>query len=189
MIEKFKNPFRYLSLTQAMIWGTLALFLTSLYCWKTGIALESLTKISFHGHGFLCATARQVVMWIFYSLILYVSGVILSHSKVRIQDVASFAMFARIPYDIQLLLFMIPSVRTAMEIVAARNFELLNQNITGLLIYSFISIFFLAWFFWWGYKGFSEATNLKGGRGVWVYVLCFVIAFFTSPYIVDWFTC
>lgn len=186
MFEKLNNPFRYLSLTHAMIWGTIALILTSIYCWQTDISVESLTQLSFIGRGFWCTTARQVAIWLFYSLILFVSGVLLSHSKVRFQDVASFAMFARIPYDLMLLLFLSPMIREAMEVVAARDFVMLNQNITGLLLYSFTAIFFLAWFFYWGYKGFAEATNIKNWRGIWVYALCFVITYFTSPYIVQY---
>lgn len=189
MIEKIKNPFRYLSLGQAMIWGTIALLLTSVYCWYMEISLESLTKISFHGHGFWCSTVRQISMWLFFSLILYVSGALLSHSKVRFQDVASFVMFARIPYDLMLLLFLITPIRQAMTVVSERNFAVLNDNIPGLLAYSFTAIFFLAWFFYWGYKGFSEATNLKNARGVWIYALCFVIAFFTSPFIIQYLSC
>jgi len=189
MIEKLKNPFRYLSLTSALIWGSIALILTSVYCWQTGLALESLTQISFHGHGFWCSTVRQVTMWLFFSLIMYVSGVLLSHSKVRFQDVAAFTMFARIPYDLMLLLFLVPPIRQAMTVVSQRNFVELNDNMVGLLAYSFTAVFFIAWFFYWGYKGFSEATNLKGGRGIWVYALCFVIAFFTSPYIIEYLSC
>lgn len=186
MFEKLINPFRYLSLRQALCWGIVALISISLYCWKTEITLESLTQISFVG-GTLCASIfRQVAMWLFFSALLFVSGLIFSHSKVRFVDVASFTLFARIPYDVMMLLFLIPSIRNAMEVVSARDFAAIGSNVTGLIVYSVVAVFFLAWFFTWCYKAFAEATNLKNGRGIWIFALCFAVAFFTSPFVVKY---
>lgn len=186
MFEKLINPFRYLSLRQAMSWGIVALLLTSVYCWKTEIRLESLTQLSFEGGTLFDSVLRQVAMWLFFSGLLYVSGLIFSHSKVRFVDVASFTMFARIPYDLTLLLFLSPMIRNAMEVVSDRNFAAIGSNITGMTIYSLISLFFLAWFFTWCYKGFAESTNLKNGRGIWIFALCFAVAYFTSPFVVKY---
>lgn len=186
MFEKLINPFRYLSLRQAMSWGIVALLLTSVYCWQNGISLESLTQITFAESTLFDCILRQVAMWLFFSVLLYVSGLMFSHSKVRFVDVASFTMFARIPYDLTLLLFLSPTIRTAMEVVSNREFAAIGSNIPGLTIYSLVSLVLLAWFFTWCYKGFAESTNLKNGRGIWIFALCFAVAFFTSPFVVKY---
>ena len=189
MFEKLFNPFRFLSLRQALCWGIVALILTSVFCWQAEITLASLTQLTFDGDGSLFESVfRQVAMWLFFSALLFVSGLIFSHSKVRFIDVASFTMFARIPYDVMLLLFLVPEIRTAMEVVSDRNFAELNANIPGLIAYSVVSVFFLAWFFVWCYKAFAESTNLKNGRGVWIFALCFIVAFFSSQVVMKYIT-
>ena len=186
MFEKLYNPFRYLTLRSSLCWGIVALILTSVFCWQQEIRLESLTQMSFTGGTLFDNVLRQVAMWLFFSVILYVSGLMFSHSKVRFIDVSAFTLFARIPYDVMLLLYLIPSIRSAMQVVSEHKFAELGDHLTGVLSYSMISLLFLVWFFVWCYKGFSESTNLKNGRGVWIFALCFAVTFFTSPFIVKY---
>ena len=88
MFEKFKNPFRYLPLRQAICWGIAALILTSVFCWQVGLRLSSLTQVNFAGGALWKATVQQIVVWLTFSVVLYVTGVMMSRSKVRFWDVA-----------------------------------------------------------------------------------------------------
>ena len=130
MIEKLKNPFRYLPLRQAICWGIVAMILTAVFCWQVGLRMTSITQVNYAGGALWKATVGQLVVWLLFSVILYVVGVMLSHSKIRFWDVASFNLFARIPFDLTLLIFAIPTVRSvmglAMDGTIARMMEHMN---------------------------------------------------------------
>lgn len=187
MMKKLINPFRYLPLRQAICWGIAALILVSVYCWQMGFCLTSITQINYAGGSLATATARQVVAWLLFAVVLYVGGVVFSRSAVRFWDVASFNLFARIPFHLTLLIFAIPTVRSVMGMVADGNLAAAMEHANMLSIVGLVSLLISVWYFYWSYKAFAEATNLKNGRGVAIFILCFVVAYIASglllPYV------
>ncbi len=183
MFEKFKNPFRYLPLRQAICWGIVALILTSVFCWQIGLRVTSLTQVNYAGGALWKATLQQVVVWLFFSVVLYVAGVMVSRSKVRFWDVAAFNLFARIPFDLSLLMFAIPAVRSITGWVMDGNMERVMEYVNMLSIVGVVALLFVAWYFYWTYKAFSEATNLKEGRGIATFIVCYIVAYIASGYI------
>ena len=135
MIEKLKNPFRYLPLRQAICWGIVAMILTAVFCWQVGLRMTSITQVNYAGGALWKATVQQIVVWLLFSVILYVVGVMLSRSKIRFWDVASFNLFARIPFDLTLLIFAIPTVRSVMGLAMDGNIARMMEhtNISGLI--------------------------------------------------------
>lgn len=186
MIEKLKNPFRYLPIRQAICWGIVALILIAIFCWQIGLCLTSLTQINYAGGALWNATARQIVVWLLFSVVLYVAGVIMSRSKVRFWDVASFNLFARIPFDLSLLIFAVPMVRSVTGMVTDGNLTGAMEYANLLSIIGVVSLIFSAWYFYWSYKAFAEATNVKNGRGVITFIISFVVAYLASGYILMW---
>lgn len=183
MFEKFKNPFRYLPLRQAICWGIAALILTSIFCWQVGLRLTSLTQVNYAGGALWKATVQQVVVWLIFAVVLYVAGVIMSRSKVRFWDVASFNLFARIPFDLSLLIFAVPMVRSVVGLVMDGNMERVMEYANILSLIGVAALFFVVWYFYWTYKAFSEATNLKNGQGIATFAVGYVVAYFASGYI------
>ena len=94
MIKKIINPFRYLPLRQALCWGIVVMILTAIFEWQCGLRPTTLTQIDFGGGRLWNATLRQVLIWVAYSVVLYIGGVVFSKSKVRFSDVAAFNLFA-----------------------------------------------------------------------------------------------
>ena len=183
MFEKLKNPFRYLPLRQAICWGIAALILTSIFCWQVGLRITSLTQVNFAGGALWKATVQQLVAWLLFSVVLYVAGVMMSRSKVRFWDVASFNLFARIPFDLSLLIFAIPMVRSVFGLIMDGNMARAMEYVNLLSIVGVVSLFFVVWYFYWSYKAFAEAANLKGGRGVTTFIVGYMITYLASGYI------
>ena len=183
MIKKIINPFRYLPLRQALCWGIVVMILTAIFEWQCGLRPTTLTQIDFGGGRLWNATLRQVLIWVAYSVVLYIGGVVFSKSKVRFSDVAAFNLFARIPFDLSLLIFAIPSVKSIMGYATDGNLNAMMEHITPLTIIGTISSLFAVWYFFWTYKAFAEATNLKNGKGVAVFFSCFLITYIGSYYI------
>lgn len=182
-MKKLINPFRYLPLRQALCWGIVALILMSVFCWQVGLRMSSITQINYAGGSLMSATLQQLIAWLLFAVALYAVGAVVSKSKVRFWDVAAFNLFARIPFDLSLLMFAIPSVRSVMGLMTDGSFETALQYTTLLMVVGLVSMLFSIWYFFWSYKAFAEATNIKNGRGVAIFVLTFVVAYLVSPYV------
>lgn len=186
MMKKILNPFRYLPIRQATCWGLVALILSAVLCWQAGLRITSLTQLNFAGDTLWAATARQVIVWVLFSLVLYVVGAIFSKSKVRFQDVAAFNLFARIPFDLSLLIFLFPQVRSVMGLIMDGSLDTALQYINILTIIGLVSSVLSVWYIVWSYMAFSEATNLKGGRGIAIFAVAWIISYVGSPFLLMW---
>ena len=179
-MNKILNPFRYLPLRQAICWGIAALILTAIFCWQVGLRVTSLTQINYAGGSLASATLQQIVVWLLFAIVLYGAGVLFSRSKVRFCDVAAFNLFARIPFDLSLLIFAIPQVRSVMGLLTDGSIATALEYMNLLTAVGLIYMLFSVWYFYWSYKAFAEATNLKNGRGVAIFTLCFVLTYILS---------
>lgn len=182
-MKKFINPFRYMSLRTALCWGLAALILTSVFVWQVGLRLTSLTQINYLGERLWASTLRQVVVWLLFSVVLYIIGIIASRSKVRFMDVAAFNLFARLPFDLSLLIFAIPTVRSVMALIAEGSLDTAMQYMGVLTTMSIVMMIFIVWYYVWSYNAFSEATNLKGGKGVGLFIVGYVVTYIASGYV------
>ena len=182
-MKKLINPFRYLPLRQALCWGIVALILMSVFCWQVGLRMSSITQINYAGGSLMSATLQQLIAWLLFAVVLYAVGAVVSKSKVRFWDVAAFNLFARIPFDLSLLMFAIPSVRSIMGLITDGSVETAMQYMSLLMVVGLVSMLFSIWYFFWSYKAFAEATNIKNGRGVAIFVLTFVVVYLVSPYV------
>lgn len=186
MMKKIFNPFHYLPVRQALCWGVVALILTSIFNWQVGLRATSLTQIDFGGGALWSATVRQIIIWLLFSVVLYLAGVVASKSKVRFGDVAAFNLFARIPFDLSLLIFAVPSVKSIMGYLTDGNLNAAMQYLTPLTLIGVFSMLFSAWYFIWSYKAFAESTNLKNGKGVAIFAACYIVCYVASPYLLRW---
>ena len=127
--------------------------------------------------------AEQIVVWLLFSVILYVVGEMLSRSKIRFWDVAAFNLFARIPFDVMLLIFAIPMVRSVTGLVMDGSMATASEYATTLLLIGVVSILFAAWYFYWSYKAFAKASSLRNGRGVGLFIACYIICYILSGFV------
>ncbi|MBR5863152.1 MAG: hypothetical protein IKY76_01175, partial [Alistipes sp.] len=103
-----------------------------------------------------------------------------SKSKVRFGDVAAFNLFARLPFSLSLLIFAIPSVKTVMGYATDMNMSAMMEHMTTLLFISIATMVFCIWYFFWTYKAFAEATNVKNSKGVAIFFVCFMLSYVAS---------
>lgn len=177
MMEKFLNPFKYLTLRKAFCWGVAALILASVFYWMNGLRPTSLTQLDFGGTRLWIATARLIAAWFIYALFMYVVGAVASRSKVRFGDVAAFALFARIPFYLTALMFAIPSVKSVFALAMDGNVNALIEHVTLLSVVSLVSMLLLVWSIYWEYKAFSESTNVKNGKGVGCFIAVYILTY------------
>ena len=183
MMKKIVNPFNYLPLRQALCWGVAAMILTAVFMWQLGLRATSLTQIDFGGSALWKVTVAQLLIWLLFSVVLCLGGVIFSKSKVRFTDVAAYNLFARIPFDISLLIFAVPTVKSVMGYAADGNLNAMMNHLGLLSAVGIVSMLFAAWYFYWSYKAFSVATNLKDGKGVAIFFAGYMISYAASGFI------
>lgn len=183
MMKTIINPFGRLPMRQAMCWGIAAMILTAIFCWQTGLRATSLTQINYAGGSLAESTLQQVVVWLLFAVVLYLGGVIFSKSKVRFWDVAAYNLFARIPFDVMLLMFAVPMVRSVMGLMTDGSMATAMEYSTVLSIVGLVATLFTVWYFYWSYQAFAAATNLRNGRGVGVFAVSFVLCYLLSGFV------
>lgn len=183
MKDKLVNPFRYLSLRNALCWGIAALIIASVFYWLNGLRPTSLTQLDFGGSRLWIAAARLTAAWAIYAFMMYVVGATVSKSKVRFADVAAFSMFARIPFYISVLIFAVPSVKSVFALAMDGNINTMMQYVDILMVVGLVAMLFMVWSLYWEYKAFAESTNVKNGKGVSSFILVFIAAYMLSGYL------
>ena len=181
-MKKFINPFKFISLRTAWCWGIATLILCSIYCWQIGLRLTSLSQTNYLGDRLWAATLRQVIVWVLLSVILYLLGIVASKSKVRFVDVAAFNLFARLPFDLSMLIFAFPSVRSVMALMVEGSFETAMQYTNVISAISVVTAVMSIWYYVWTYNAFSVATNLKGFKGIALFIVGWLAAYILSAY-------
>ena len=186
-MKKFLNPFKVMTLRTAICWGIAFLILTSIYFWQMGLRLTSLTQLNYLNDRLWAATLRQIVAWLLCSVVFYVIGLAASRSKIRFWDVASYNLFARLPFDLSTLIFAIPVVRSVMALLAEGSITTAMQYQGTLTSVGLISAVFSVWYFVWAYYAFSVATNLKGGKGITLFIVGWIVAYVISGFALNMF--
>ena len=181
-MNKFINPFKFMPLRKAMCWGIAFLILTSIYCWQIGLRMTSISQINYLGDRLWAATLRQIVVWLLLSVVLYVIGLAVSRSKIRFWDVAAYNLFARLPFNLSLLVFAVPQVRSVMALLMEGCLATVMQYQGTLMLVSVVAAVFSVWYYVWTYNAFSVATNLKGFKGVSLFIVGWLVAYVLSGY-------
>lgn len=194
-MKKLLNPFRYLAMRQIGCWGVAMMIMTAIYCWLLPLKMTSLTQVAIvlEQPRLWQSTVEQLAVWLIFTIVLFIIGKLLSTSQVRLQDVAAYNLFARLPFDVMLLMYTVPEVKSVMfkmqllgeAIVSGANPDLsaVTQYMSTILLVSLVSLLFSVWYFYWSYKGFAEATNIRNGKGVALFIVGFLIAYVASGYL------
>lgn len=194
-MKKLLNPFRYLAMRQIGCWGVAMMIMTAIYCWLLPLKMTSLTQVAIvlEQPRLWQSTVEQLAVWLIFTIVLFIIGKLFSTSQVRLQDVAAYNLFARLPFDVMLLMYTVPEVKSVMfkmqllgeAIVSGTNPDLsaVTQYMSTILLVSLVSLLFSVWYFYWSYKGFAEATNIRNGKGVALFIVGFLIAYVASGYL------
>lgn len=194
-MKKLLNPFRYLAMRQIGCWGVAMMIMTAIYCWLLPLKMTSLTQVAIvlEQPRLWQSTVEQLAVWLIFTIVLFIIGKLFSTSQVRLQDVAAYNLFARLPFDVMLLMYTVPEVKSVMfkmqllgeAIVSGANSDLsaVTQYMSTILLVSLVSLLFSVWYFYWSYKGFAEATNIRNGKGVALFIVGFLIAYVASGYL------
>ncbi|MCE2448298.1 MAG: hypothetical protein J4F35_07925 [Candidatus Latescibacteria bacterium] len=166
------NPFHFLAGGQALAWGLACIALTAylggIFDYRsTGVISFQRTAPAPLWH----AIAQGLMAWAIPSALLYVSGRLISRSRVRPIDVFGTQALARVPGLLIALIVVSPPFRDLTTALITQGIS--HLSIVQLAILSLVGIvliLLLVWMVLLMYRAFGVSCNVVGGRAIAVFI-------------------
>ena len=172
-INYLYNPFIWIAGLKSLILGLMGLLLTTFLAYTTGTHFNGLSNIDFaKDSDYWFFLIENLLNWLLISVFLYLSGFILSKSKIRAIDVLGTTLFARIPLIIAPLIRMIPLFKS----FVFQSWEM--YFVTGVYLFSvFWTIILL-------FNGFKISCNLKNERLITSFIISLLFSEIVTRFII-----
>lgn len=127
---------------------------------------------------FLEVLGAQTIWWIVPAALLYLCGLLLSKSKIRIIDILGTTAFAQLILLLMIAPMLLPAVMNNMlESVASLQTGAVPDmaEFTPMIIYSIWSLFCLILFYIWNYNAFAVSCNVSGWKAIAAFIAVQVV--------------
>ena len=182
-MDKIFNPFRHITGTKALVMGLIFIVATSLIEWSNGLAQDSYIHYTYSNATLWRVVALDLFYWLLPALLLYVCGLILSRSQIRLVDVFGTAAFAKLLLLPMLALQLLPCVQTQMKGVVDAIMAGAQPTGVQMTVTTLYGIWALAWlilYYVWAYNGYATSCNVRGWRAVLLFVLVQIVVTIAS---------
>lgn len=188
-IKQLINPFNRIAGWQALGYGLAGMVVSIVIFSYSQLHHTLLNYWSASSNQWWCFAAEHLIAWLTVAGTFYLSGVLLSKTKVRIIDMLGTAAFALLPLILLGLFSMIPPVAAIVNIKMepsqiSKEFFMQPPVMLGLILLAIGSIVFIAWTLIWLYHALRVSSNLKGKRLVLSYIACIVVSNILSRIII-----
>lgn len=167
------NPFRYIADAKALIMGCLFIIASALMLYSGNLIQDSYIHIGMAEASFWCVLGSQVIWWIVPAILLYLCGLLLSKSKIRIIDILGTTAFAQLIMILMIAPMLLPSVMSCSTELASSLQSGVMPNMAEfmpLIIYGFWSILGLVLFYIWNYNAFAVSCNVSNWKAVVAFI-------------------
>ena len=172
------NPFRYIAGTKALIFGLVFIVASTLLLYSGGFIQDSYIHIGMAEASLWYVGAMQIVWWLLPALLLYLCGLLLSKSKIRIIDILGTTAFAQLILLLMIAPMLLPAVMNNMlESVASLQTGAVPDmaEFTPIIIYSIWSLICLVVFYIWNYNAFAVSCNVSGWKAIAAFIAVQVV--------------
>ncbi len=189
-MDRLFNPFRYIAGTKSLVLGIIFIIseFALLYC--GGYVIDGYVHISDRpaGMDLWQASVIQILMWLVPALMLYLCGLVMSHSRIRIVDILGTTAFAQILLLPMIAPLLIPAVTDMLDsaVAAAVDQSSVIETLPSVSLL-LIGVWSLAWlilFYVWNYNAFSTSCNVRGAKAIAVYIAVLTAVTVATPYAV-----
>jgi hypothetical protein len=167
------NPFRYIAGAKALAMGYLFIIASALMLYSDNLIQESYIHICMAEASLLEVLGAQTIWWIVPTALLYLCGLLLSKSKIRIIDILGTTAFAQIILLLMIAPMLLPAVMNcSVELVASlqRGVAPDMAEFIPLIIYSIWSLICLVIFYIWNYNAFAVSCNVGGWKAITAFI-------------------
>lgn len=181
MLKYLKSPFEYIAGVRSLVIGTIIISFTGVMAYSTNVHQNGLLNVKFIGFDtapyifFLEGFINALVV----SFVLYLLGIIFSKSKIRFIDLLGTQSVSRIGILLLVILTkIIPINYEALSKMKDANRISMpsGDEMTNLILLAILSIPIIIYTVVLMYKSFSISCNIKGGRGITLFIIGFIIS-------------
>lgn len=159
------NPFISIAGIKSILFGFSGLLLTSFLAYITGTHYYGHLNIEFAKDSpFWIYLVENSISWIVLSILLFISGLILSKSRIRVIDIFGTILFSRIP------LLLLPLIRL---IPALQSFVSQSPEMYFLIVIFWIS---MIWTVILSFNAYKVSCNLINEKLVISFIVCIILA-------------
>lgn len=166
-MKKILNPFESLSTGKAFAWGLLGTL------FALGLMLIAHGPVQWNVSWLVRTFSMNVLLWLPLSTLLYFAALIFSPSRIRAVDIYATNLFALLPV---IVLVGVSNAITAglltLGVEPGGMAQVLVRAVFNLMVI-LLSVT-MVWSMVWGCFAFYVAANIKGGRGVVIFVVCYI---------------
>lgn len=170
MTQTLFNPFLKIAGTKALLVGWLAILATAVVAYYSHTHFSGVIDVKVGAGGpWWLFLLEPFIAWLCVSIAMYVAGMIVARSSVRMIDIAGTMALTRWPmFFVTLLAF------TPVEAPAE-----LSTNVgdyTSVLLLALVMLPFTVWMIVLMYQGYKVSTGVKGTQGVLSFIIAIVAA-------------
>lgn len=167
------NPFRYIAGTKALVLGIIFIISSGLLLYSDNMIQDSYIHIGIADATLWHVMLVQFLWWIVPALLLYVGGLLLSKSHIRIVDVLGTTAFSQLLLIPMIAPMLLPAVKNGFLTLIDNMLNGLavdNGSMLALMLYSLWSLLLLVLFFVWNYNAFATSCNVKGAKAILYFI-------------------
>ena len=166
------NPFHYWAGFKALTAGVIAMLVSGIIAYYSGTRFDGL--LDFHFTGKTTASYsiiyESLIWWVLFSALLYLSGIVLSKSRVRALDVFGTQALARVPFLLVAILSALPGVAEyAVGLFASLQDKTAGPPVGNAVLFwpvMVISLLATIWMVALTWRAYKVSCNLNGAKAV-----------------------
>ena len=173
-MKRIFNPFHYIAGAKALVFGVIFIATATLLLYSGGFIQDSYIHIGMATAPLWYVAVMQIIWWLLPATLLYLGGVAMSKSRVRLIDMLGTTAFAQLILVLMIAPMLLPAVQNSTTALLATlqsgAVPTMGAAMLPLALYSLYSIVCLAMFFVWNYNAFAVSCNLSGSKAIVLFI-------------------
>ena len=172
------NPFRYIAGVKALIMGLIFIVASALMLYSGNYIQDSYIHIGMADAPLWHVATMHFIWWLLPALLLYLCGVLLSKSRIRIIDILGTTAFAQLILLLMIAPMLLPAVMNNMleSVASLQSGAILETaSLMPMMIYSIWSLICLVLFYIWNYNAFTVSCNVSGWKAIAAFIAVQVV--------------
>ena len=185
-MNRIFNPFRYIAGTKSLIFGLLFIATSALLLYSGGYIQNTYIHIGMAVAPLWYVAVMQIIWWLLPATLLYLGGVAMTRSRIRLIDMLGTTAFAQLILVLMIAPLLLPVVQNSTTALLATLQSGAVPTIGAtlpLVIYSLYTLVCLALYFIWDYNAFAVSCNLRGWKAITLFICVQIVTFIAGALI------
>ena len=178
-MKRIFNPFTYIAGAKALVFGLIFIATATLLLYSGGFIQDTYIHIGMAEAPLWYVAVMQIIWWLLPATLLYLGGVAMSKSRVRLIDMLGTTAFAQLILVLMIAPLLLPAVHnstTEMLAVVQSGAVPTIGAMLPMVLYSLYSLVCLALFYIWNYNAFAVSCNLSGWKAILTFICVQIVA-------------